>query len=67
MDLVQILVDIVVIAIIFGVAIYLVNWVAPPAPFLLPIRAIVALILFLYLLGMFSGYAPAPSHLFWRR
>lgn len=67
MDLVQILVNLVVVAIIFGAAIYLINWVAPPEPFLFPVRAIVALILFLYLLGMFTGYAPAPSHLFWRK
>ncbi len=67
MDLVQILVNLVIVAIIFGVAVWLVGWVGPPAPFVMPIKAVIALILFLYLLGMFSGYAPAPSHLFWRR
>lgn len=67
MDLISLLVNLIVIACIFGVAIWLIGWVSPPAPFLLPIKAIVALILFLWLIGTFTGYAPGPSHLFWKR
>lgn len=64
--LVGLLIDLVVLAIIVGFAIYLINWVNPPPPWQLPIKAIVALILFLYVLAMFGGGVPAPSHYFLR-
>jgi hypothetical protein len=52
---------------VFYAVVWLIDWVAPPAPLLMPIKAIVALILILYLLSILTGYAPAPTHFFWRK
>jgi hypothetical protein len=64
--LLQLLVDLIVIAIVFGIAIYIFRFVAPPEPWAFPARAIVGLILLIWVIAMLGGGLPTPSHLIWR-
>ena len=62
----QLLIDLIVIAIVFGIAIYIFRFVNPPEPWAFPARAIIGLILLIWVIAMLGGGVPPPSRLFWR-
>ena len=59
-----VIISLVILAIVFGAVIWVIDWMGIPAPFLFPVRALVGLILIIYLLSMIGGVAPWPGHYF---
>jgi hypothetical protein len=66
-NLFMLLIDLIVVAVVCGFAFDLFRFVNPPDPWALPARAIVALILLIWVVAMFSGGVASPAHLFWHR
>jgi ABC-type multidrug transport system permease subunit len=64
-SLIGLLIALIIAAVIFGVVVWVIKWIAPPAPFDMVIKAVVGLILLVYLLGLLVGYTPLPTH-FWK-
>ncbi len=61
-SLIGLLIALIIAAVVFGVVVWLIGWINPPAPFVMPIKAVVGLILVIYLLGLLVGYFPTPTH-----
>ncbi len=61
--LVGLVIALVIAAVLFYAAVWVINWIAPDPPFDKIIKTLVGLILLIYLFGILTGYAPAPTHL----
>ena len=63
--LLSLLVTLIILGLVFYVVIWAIGWIGIGPPFDKVIKAVVALIIVLYLLGLLMGVAPTPLH-FWK-
>lgn len=61
MDLLSFVVVLIILGLAFWLIIWLVDWIGLPEPFNKIIKAVVAIVFVLYLLGALLGGAPLPT------
>lgn len=64
--LIGIVITLLILALLFYVIVWLIDWVGVGEPFNKVIKAVVAIIFVLYLLGILAGGVPPPTRYFWR-
>lgn len=60
MDLISFVITLVLLGLVFWLIVWLVDWIGLPEPFNKVIKAVVAIVFVLYLLGMLLGGVPMP-------
>ena len=64
--LIGLVITLLILGLLFYVIVWLIDWVGVGEPFNKVIKAVVAIIFVLYLLGILAGGVPPPTRYFWR-
>jgi hypothetical protein len=66
MDVISLIIWVILLALVFYAAIWVIGWMALPDPAALIVRVLVGLVMLLVILGMVTGHVPMAHVNFWR-